>query len=228
MYAGTGSDGKRRYTVAEIAGAFAVSRKTIYRHLDPAIESHYGTGYERSRLFPGGNPALKFVRSMELLDRLLPGPPARLLDVGGGPGSCAHASSELALGGGRDGLIVGGDQVPGRQRFPGRDTHQSVRADPASACCTANMTLALAGSMSAAKWLTKSSSDSQPKPCLSVNRCASAGVAGPWDNSAPQDRAPADVVGRDGGQVDESLHGQTLRLLRPTVNPRSRRGMSAH
>ena len=154
MYAGTGSDGKRRYTVAEIAGAFAVSRKTIYRHLDPAIESHYGTGYERSRLFPGGNPALKFVRSMELLDRLLPGPPARLLDVGGGPGSCAHASSELALGGGRDGLIVGGDQVPGRQRFPGRDTHQSVRADPASACCTANMTLALAGSMSAAKWLT--------------------------------------------------------------------------
>ena len=34
MYAGTGSDGKRRYTVAEIAGAFAVSRKTIYRHLD--------------------------------------------------------------------------------------------------------------------------------------------------------------------------------------------------
>ena len=34
MYAETGSDGKRRYTVAEIAGAFAVSRKTIYRHLD--------------------------------------------------------------------------------------------------------------------------------------------------------------------------------------------------
>jgi hypothetical protein len=34
MYAGTGSDGKRRYTVDEIAGTFAVSRKTIYRHLD--------------------------------------------------------------------------------------------------------------------------------------------------------------------------------------------------
>ncbi|MGH3273714.1 MAG: hypothetical protein ACRDNZ_05230 [Streptosporangiaceae bacterium] len=43
---------------------------------DPAIESHYDTGYERSRLFPGGNPSLEFVRSMELLDRLLPGPPA--------------------------------------------------------------------------------------------------------------------------------------------------------
>ncbi len=57
--------------------------------IDPAIESHYRTGYERSRLFPGGNPSLEFVRSMELLDRLLPGPPARLLDVGGGPGTYA-------------------------------------------------------------------------------------------------------------------------------------------
>jgi ubiquinone/menaquinone biosynthesis C-methylase UbiE len=57
--------------------------------IDPAIESHYGIGYERSRLFPGGRPSLEFVRSMELLDRLLPPPPARLLDVGGGPGTYA-------------------------------------------------------------------------------------------------------------------------------------------
>jgi SAM-dependent methyltransferase len=57
--------------------------------IDPAIESHYGTGYERSRLFPGGRPALEFVRSMELLERLLPAPPARVLDVGGGPGTYA-------------------------------------------------------------------------------------------------------------------------------------------
>jgi len=57
--------------------------------LDPAIESHYGIGDERSRLFPGGTPSLEFVRSMELLDRLLPAPPARLLDVGGGPGAYA-------------------------------------------------------------------------------------------------------------------------------------------
>jgi hypothetical protein len=34
MYAGTGSDGKRRYTVDEIAGTCAVSRKTTCRHLD--------------------------------------------------------------------------------------------------------------------------------------------------------------------------------------------------
>ena len=57
--------------------------------IDPAIESHYGTGYERSRLFPGGRPSLEFVRSVELLERLLPAPPARVLDVGGGPGAYA-------------------------------------------------------------------------------------------------------------------------------------------
>jgi ubiquinone/menaquinone biosynthesis C-methylase UbiE len=57
--------------------------------IDPAIESHYGTGYERSRLFPGGRPSLEFVRSLELLERLLPAPPARVLDVGGGPGTYA-------------------------------------------------------------------------------------------------------------------------------------------
>jgi SAM-dependent methyltransferase len=57
--------------------------------IDPAIESHYGTGYERSRLFPDGLPSLEFVRSVELLDRLLPPPPVRLLDVGGGPGTYA-------------------------------------------------------------------------------------------------------------------------------------------
>jgi ubiquinone/menaquinone biosynthesis C-methylase UbiE len=57
--------------------------------IDPAIESHYGTGYERARLFPGGSPSLEFVRAMELLERLLPAPPARVLDVGGGPGTYA-------------------------------------------------------------------------------------------------------------------------------------------
>ena len=66
-------------------GGFAAACNVI----DPAIESHYGTGYERARLFPGGRPSLEFVRSMELLARLLPPPPARLLDVGGGPGTYA-------------------------------------------------------------------------------------------------------------------------------------------
>lgn len=65
-----------------------VSRQPVIV-IDPAIESHYGTGYERSRLFPGGRPSLEFVRSMELLDRLLPPPPVQVLDVGGGPGTYA-------------------------------------------------------------------------------------------------------------------------------------------
>jgi len=35
MYDEKGADGKRRYTVAEIAETFHVSRKTIYRDLNP-------------------------------------------------------------------------------------------------------------------------------------------------------------------------------------------------
>jgi excisionase family DNA binding protein len=36
MYDEKGPDNKRRYTVAEIAETFNVSRKTIYRHLESA------------------------------------------------------------------------------------------------------------------------------------------------------------------------------------------------
>jgi SAM-dependent methyltransferase len=57
--------------------------------IDPAIESHYDTGYERARLFRDEHPSLEFVRSLELLERLLPQPPAMVLDVGGGPGTYA-------------------------------------------------------------------------------------------------------------------------------------------
>src|SRR3984885_15266539 len=42
----------------------------------------------------------------------------RNLDGGG-----AHAGGELPLGLRRQGLVVGGDQVPGRPCFPGRDAH---------------------------------------------------------------------------------------------------------
>src|SRR5437899_2705137 len=77
--------------------------------MDPAIESHYGTGYERGRLFPGGTPALEFVRSLELLDRLLPAPPARVLDVGGGPGTYAAPLARR---------IVDADLAGGQHRNP--------------------------------------------------------------------------------------------------------------
>ena len=74
--------------------------------IDPAITGHYETGYERARLFRGGRPALEFVRSLELLGRLLPEPPAALLDVGGGPGTYA---APLAKAGYRVHLV---DPVP--------------------------------------------------------------------------------------------------------------------
>src|SRR6266849_3462342 len=90
--------------------------------IDPAIESHYGTGYERSRLFPGGQPSLEYVRSMELLDRLLPRPPARLLDIGGGPGTYA---APLARRGYRVHLV---DPVP----LHVEQARQAASSDPAA------------------------------------------------------------------------------------------------
>jgi SAM-dependent methyltransferase len=90
--------------------------------IDPSIESHYGTGYERSRLFPGGTPSLEYVRSMELLDLLLPPPPARLLDAGGGPGTYA---TPLARRGYRVHLV---DPVP----LHVEQARQAAGADPAA------------------------------------------------------------------------------------------------
>jgi protein-L-isoaspartate O-methyltransferase len=90
--------------------------------IDPAIESHYGICYERSRLFPGGRPSLEYVRSMELLERLLPGPPARVLDVGGGPGTYA---APLARRGYRVHLV---DPV----RLHVEQARQAAGSDPAA------------------------------------------------------------------------------------------------
>jgi len=63
----------------------------------------------------------------------------------------------------------------------------SWKPEAATGCCTAYMTRALTGSMSAAKCLTKSSSGSQAKPAASISRCARAGVGGPCAASAPID-----------------------------------------
>jgi 2-polyprenyl-3-methyl-5-hydroxy-6-metoxy-1,4-benzoquinol methylase len=51
------------------------------------IEAHFGL--ERERLCRRNRQALEFVRTLEPLDRFLPAPPARILDVGGGPGTYA-------------------------------------------------------------------------------------------------------------------------------------------
>jgi ubiquinone/menaquinone biosynthesis C-methylase UbiE len=55
---------------------------------DP-IAAHYELGFERDRLFHEGEPRLELTRTLELLDRFLPPAPARLIDVGGGPGAYA-------------------------------------------------------------------------------------------------------------------------------------------
>jgi ubiquinone/menaquinone biosynthesis C-methylase UbiE len=53
------------------------------------IAAHYELGLERDRLFRGGAPRLELTRTLELLDQFLPSQPARLIDVGGGPGAYA-------------------------------------------------------------------------------------------------------------------------------------------
>lgn len=53
--------------------------------MDGHILGHYETGLERSRL-QVGRSRIELARTKELLERFLPSPPARVLDVGGGPG----------------------------------------------------------------------------------------------------------------------------------------------
>lgn len=59
--------------------------------MDPEIVAHYELGAERDRL---AGWSLERLRSEELLHRFLPPPPARVLDVGGGPGRYAAWLSE--------------------------------------------------------------------------------------------------------------------------------------
>lgn len=56
---------------------------------DGDIHQHYRLGLERERIRDETGERLEFVRTWELLGRFLPPPPARMLDVGGGPGTYA-------------------------------------------------------------------------------------------------------------------------------------------
>jgi SAM-dependent methyltransferase len=55
--------------------------------VDPEIGFYYDRGDEQARLTSWGR--LELLRTQELLERHLPAPPARVLDVGGGPGAYA-------------------------------------------------------------------------------------------------------------------------------------------
>jgi SAM-dependent methyltransferase len=62
--------------------------------LNPAIARYYAAGDEEDRLFTDGRPRLEYLRTVELLERLLPASPATVLDVGGGTGVYAVALCE--------------------------------------------------------------------------------------------------------------------------------------
>jgi ubiquinone/menaquinone biosynthesis C-methylase UbiE len=70
-----------------------------------AFAAHYGLGFEQSRLTDGGDH-LELVRTLELLESVLPAAPADVLDVGGGAGVYA---ARLARAGYRVELV---DVVP--------------------------------------------------------------------------------------------------------------------
>ena len=63
--------------------------------LDPDITAHYEMGFEGSRLFVAGTPRLEYLRTLELLLRVLPSAPGRVLDVGGGTGVYAVPLCEV-------------------------------------------------------------------------------------------------------------------------------------
>jgi ubiquinone/menaquinone biosynthesis C-methylase UbiE len=63
------------------------------RVVDEEIQAYYRTGVERDRLAQGYS-RIEFERTKELLERHLPAPPARVLDVGGGPGVYAEWLAE--------------------------------------------------------------------------------------------------------------------------------------
>ncbi len=57
--------------------------------LDDAIRTYYDLGLEQERLASSGEGTLEWARTLDVLERVLPPAPARVLDVGGGPGAYA-------------------------------------------------------------------------------------------------------------------------------------------
>lgn len=53
----------------------------------PEVHEHYRTQASESTRLRSGRAAIEFDRQKEILTRVLPKPPGRILDIGGGPGS---------------------------------------------------------------------------------------------------------------------------------------------
>jgi len=103
------------------------------------IIAHYERAYEETtRLTDGDDGTMEAIRTLELLGRYLPDPPARILDVGGGPGFYARL---LTTAGYEVHLI---DPIPRHVEEASRDTAQGPA--PASACLGDARDLGLTGS----------------------------------------------------------------------------------
>lgn len=63
-------------------------RSASLENVDDEIRAYYESGVELDRMTQGYS-RLEFARTKEIIDRYLPPPPARVLDVGGGPGAYA-------------------------------------------------------------------------------------------------------------------------------------------
>jgi SAM-dependent methyltransferase len=65
--------------------------------MDDDLVRHYSGGVELDRLVEGGD-RLELVRTLEILRQALPPPPARLLEIGGGPGVYASRLARAGYG----------------------------------------------------------------------------------------------------------------------------------
>jgi hypothetical protein len=64
--------------------------------LRPEILAYYNRGGETTRLSAGGG-RLEYLRTLDILGRVLPPPPARILDVGGATGVYARPLTSRRL-----------------------------------------------------------------------------------------------------------------------------------
>jgi ubiquinone/menaquinone biosynthesis C-methylase UbiE len=71
-----------------------MTSKPRYAELDPEVAAYYARAPEATRT-ESGSSQLEFARTLELVQRFAPPPPAVILDVGGGPGAYALPLSAL-------------------------------------------------------------------------------------------------------------------------------------
>ena len=163
--------------------------------------AHYGLGAERARLSAGAG-RVERARTEEVLARWLPRPPARILDVGGGPGTYV---AWLAAQGYEVHLV---DPVPlhveqareaGAATARVGDARRLDEPDEAStpSCSSARSTTSPTGRAASARWPRPGGSSaraawSRPPPSRASRRSSTASSRGALD-----DPAFASIVERD-------------------------------